>query len=302
MKFESLQALVVVVTLAGCSGGNSSSLISISASVSETSTSGGSASTSGATLMGTVGTATTSTSGNSATATSSCSLSDCIDLGTGPPPCDVWQQDCIAGQKCSPYMSDGRYWDATKCVPIDPMPDPPGSACHTVDPSLILGDSCEGGSVCWKVVPETGDGICYSLCTGGAGLPTCNNADEGCWIAPDTALALCLPMCTPLGEEECADGDTCIDLTPDGFVCFPSIGMPAGYGDPCNYANACAFGLACLSALWQPECQSGGCCAPHCDTDSMPDMCPEEGQECIPWYEEGLAPAGYEHIGVCATP
>ena len=31
-------------------------------------------------------------------------------------------------------------------------------------------------------------------------------------------------------------------------------------------------------------------------------MCPGQGQVCEPWYEEGTAPPGEEHIGYCAGP
>src|SRR5687767_7832170 len=36
--------------------------------------------------------------------------------------CDVWAQDCAAGEKCAPYDDAGLSWDALKCVPLDPQP------------------------------------------------------------------------------------------------------------------------------------------------------------------------------------
>jgi hypothetical protein len=44
-----------------------------------------------------------------------------------------------------------------------------------------------------------------------------------------------------------------------------------------------------------------GCCSPLCDlTDPMPPCLPD--QVCLPWYEAGMAPAGYENVGACALP
>ena len=31
-------------------------------------------------------------------------------------------------------------------------------------------------------------------------------------------------------------------------------------------------------------------------------MCPGATQECISWYEEGVAPPGFENVGICAIP
>jgi hypothetical protein len=45
-----------------------------------------------------------------------------------------------------------------------------------------------------------------------------------------------------------------------------------------------------------------GCCLPFCDTADDPAMCPGAGQECIPWYEMGTAPPGFEQVGICGIP
>ena len=60
-------------------------------------------------------------------------------------------------------------------------------------------------------------------------------------------------------------------------------------------------GLVCLNPEYVPDCQAGGCCSPFCDTKEAND-CPGQGQDCIPWWEEGMAPPGYETVGVCGIP
>ena len=55
------------------------------------------------------------------------------------------------------------------------------------------------------------------------------------------------------------------------------------------------------------DCEgAGGCCTEVCDiTDPAGDQqCAgvAGGQTCQSWYEEGHAPAGFEHVGACALP
>ena len=44
-----------------------------------------------------------------------------------------------------------------------------------------------------------------------------------------------------------------------------------------------------------------GCCLPYCDLD-LPNTCPGQGLQCVPWYEPGEAPPGLEDVGVCHLP
>jgi hypothetical protein len=44
-----------------------------------------------------------------------------------------------------------------------------------------------------------------------------------------------------------------------------------------------------------------GCCEPLCDT-SLPNNCPGQDQECLPFFEPGDAPPELETLGVCALP
>ena len=76
------------------------------------------------------------------------------------------------------------------------------------------------------------------------------------------------------------------------------------YGTPCTYANSCNPGLLCINAeaVPEPACSTAtDCCSDICDT-TLPNMCQGAGQECVPFYEMGMAPPNYETVGVCAIP
>lgn len=86
------------------------------------------------------------------------------------------------------------------------------------------------------------------------------------------------------------------------FECvLDASGEMGAYGDPCENFNTCDPGLACLNPEYVPDCKAGGCCSPFCDT-SEANTCPGDGQKCIAWFEEGMAPPGYETVGVCGVP
>ena len=70
------------------------------------------------------------------------------------------------------------------------------------------------------------------------------------------------------------------------------------------YANPCNQGLFCADAAAVPNCQGAqGCCSEFCDLNEA-NMCSGMGmgQECVPWFEEGMAPPGYDHVGGCVIP
>ena len=132
--------------------------------------------------------------------------------GTTPVECSAWDQDCSAGEKCTPWANDGgEAWTATHCVPVDPEPRAAGDRCEP-EGSVWAGiDNCDVGLLCWFVDPETNEGTCVPLCTDSAD-PTCT---RGAACSYDTELAgLCLPLCDPKAPE-CPEEQTCLP-TPDG--------------------------------------------------------------------------------------
>ena len=198
------------------------------------------------------------------------------DGGGGVKECDVWSQDCPPGQKCMPWADNGSSsWNATKCSPIDANPGKEGDPC-TVEGSAVSGvDTCDVGLLCWYF-DENNNGSCINMCQGTPDAPSCDGG-QTCDVSNDGVLILCLETCDPL------------------------VGA---YGDPCAYVNVCDYGLFCASPEGVPDCDNAdGCCSSYCNI-TEPNTCPgmAGGQECVPWYTEGMAPPGQENIGACAIP
>lgn len=224
-------------------------------------------------------------------------------LRCSPIDCDVWQQNCPRGQKCSPYSTDGDLFvDSSRCVPILPDPGQPGQPC-TVEGSAATGiDTCDLGVVCWDVDADTLSGTCVAMCEGSADEPSCDDPTTACASGSDGVLHICLPACDPLAPD-CAADELCVAL--DGkFTCLPDASGDEGQVfDPCEFVNVCEPGLACAASTAASECDQGaaGCCLPYCDLD-LPPNCPGAMQQCLPWYAPGEAPAGHEDLGFCAVP
>jgi hypothetical protein len=217
--------------------------------------------------------------------------------------CDLWAQDCPPGFKCNVWANDGGgAWNATACFPIPPDPDEAGEPC-TVEGSGTSGmDTCELGAMCWDVDPETNEGFCVEYCQGEEANPFCEDPQMQC-VGRD--FHICVPLCCPL-EQDCPEGQACYPIN-DEFSCAPDASGDLGaFGDPCEFINVCDPGLACLDASVAPPglpCEgAAGCCTAFCVAGSS--WCSEldPAMDCVPWYEEGQAPPGFEHTGICVIP
>jgi hypothetical protein len=230
------------------------------------------------------------------------------DGGTGgTKECDQWNQDCPDGEKCMPYSGDGdNAWESLKCTPVMENANGVGEGC-TVEGSGVSGiDSCEKGAMCWNVDPETGMGVCVSMCIGTPDQPECADSETSCFNSNDGVLTLCLAKCDPL-LQDCEGDDLCIYNPQDSsaFVCvLDASGEEGQEFDVCEYINACDKGFFCANPALAKECDpmSGGCCLAWCDLSVMPAECKGEGQSCLPWFEDGQAPPGLEQVGVCGIP
>jgi len=226
-----------------------------------------------------------------------------MDVG-GPDYCDSYAQDCPEGQKCVPYSADGdSSWESLGCFDVVPRPAGVGESCTMLGAPASGQDSCDEGLMCWDVDPDTGVGTCIALCGGSIDQPTCPDPATFCSIG--RVLSLCFPLCDPLAQD-CDGDDLCIPnpSDPDGWLCVLDAGGDEGQVfDACEYANWCDAGLSCVESKFGAECdqQALGCCLPFCDLD-LPNTCPGQGQECMPWYEPGQAPPGFEDVGLCGLP
>ena len=210
--------------------------------------------------------------------------------------CDPFMQDCPEGEKCVPYGSTGGNWDANKCVPVTGS-GAVGDTC-TWGGIVEATDDCGADSICWDVMDVDGQliGVCTPFCTGTADAPVCDPGSS-CIIANDGSITLCLGTCDPL-LQDCGDGLACFWANTDFNCIFTSQDIPTG--EPCGFINDCIAGNFCADAAALPACNGSACCASYCDlTDPV---CSVMGTECVSFFEEGMAPPGYEDVGVCVLP
>lgn len=210
--------------------------------------------------------------------------------------CDPFMQDCPEDEKCVPYASSGSNWDANKCVPVTGS-GAPGDTCVAA-PIAEATDDCGADSVCWDTMDIDGQdvGVCTSFCDGTADAPICEPGSS-CLIANEGSITLCIGTCDPL-LQDCGDGLACFWAN-TGFNCiFTTQEFPTG--EPCGFINDCAPGNYCADAAALPVCDGSACCASFCDlTDPV---CGVAGTECVTFFEEGMAPPGFEDVGLCILP
>lgn len=206
--------------------------------------------------------------------------------------CDPLLQDCPVGEKCVPYGSTGGNWDDSKCVTVMGE-QAPGEPC-IYGGVVEATDNCDANSGCWNVDEEM-IGTCYAFCLG-ENLE-CPPESE-CWYGSGS-IAYCVPTCDPLAQD-CDAGFGC--YWGNGFSCFFTPGELA-LGEPCGFINDCAPGLVCLTAEVLPVCEGSACCGAWCNLalgDAPCEVMP--GTTCQPFFEDGMAPPGYEHVGLCILP
>lgn len=262
------------------------------ATTATTATSSG-ASTSSGTSTGEQSSASDPTTGDSGCAFYGGCPTDFVDTSL----CDPWAQDCPRGEKCVPASLDDDSWESLVCVQVDPNAVGPGQGCASMGFGV---DTCDKGSVCWFLDPNTQMGTCTAQCVGSPEAPSCSDPSTACVHIAVTG-DLCLPLCDPLAQD-CPLSQVCVQnpTTPD-FICAPDTSDTEGKAfDACESLHDCDPGLACAPTELATECdpQGDGCCLPYCDT-SQPASCPGAGQECV--LLESL-PMGFESVGRCQLP
>ncbi|MBC8071581.1 MAG: hypothetical protein IAG13_24860 [Deltaproteobacteria bacterium] len=217
--------------------------------------------------------------------------------------CDLWDQDCPRGDKCTPWSNDGgNAWNAVRCSEIVREPAAVGEPCVAQDSPVSGLDDCEMGALCWHVDPATLEGQCVALCTGTEANPSCD-AGRSCFIGFEGTVNVCLPTCDPL-QPSCAADEACVVTQrtpgPSSAVCLPTPPFNAGRGaQSCFEFEQCGDGLACTHPYHVPACTDGnGCCTPIGTLDAPP-MCPDATQTCLPLFADGVAPPGLEQLCGC---
>jgi hypothetical protein len=212
------------------------------------------------------------------------------------PYCDAFAQDCPQDEKCVPLASTpGGEWDDVTCIPVggNKLAGEPCTASGNDD----FVDDCDLTSVCWMLANVDGQvvGTCVPFCMGTAADPLCPG-DSYCL---DTLLNFCISPCDPI-LQDCGVGNACWWVD-ENFTCLPTTdNIPAG--QPCSMINDCASGNSCVDGMLLP-CNDPSCCTPFCDVNLGDAECIEvPGTSCVPFFEQGTAPDGYDHVGVCIVP
>jgi hypothetical protein len=213
--------------------------------------------------------------------------------------CDAAQQDCPEGEKCVPYGSTGGNWDAWKCVAVvgDQAPGEPCTYGGTVEAT----DDCDATSHCWDLHEVDGEaiGTCRAFCKGTFDVPVCP-AMHLCLISSSGIPFLCIPTCDPI-VQDCGEGLACYWASNDFNCVFTTQDIPPG--EPCGFINDCVAGSGCLTEEVFPDCAGSACCSPWCDLELGDGQCAAvPGTACVAFFEEGTAPPGYDHVGVCMLP
>jgi hypothetical protein len=135
-------------------------------------------------------------------------------------------------------------------------------------------------------------------CAGTADVPVCPPMTV-CRVPGSGVPALCIPVCDPLAQD-CAEGLACYWNHAD-FTCISS-GGDIEPGQPCGFINDCAAGSLCIDADSVPDCADAACCTPYCSLAGDQACAAVPGTTCVPFFSEGMAPPGYEDVGVCTLP
>jgi hypothetical protein len=213
--------------------------------------------------------------------------------------CDIFLQDCPEGEKCVPYASSGGSWDANKCVPVL------GGQAHG-EPCTWAGiieatDDCDATSMCWNTQMVDGEyvGTCLAYCTGSADTPQCPPGSS-CLVGQEGWLAVCELTCDPIAQD-CNEGLGCYWASSQFNCVFTTDDIPTG--EPCGYLNDCAPGHLCADATALPSCAGSACCTQYCNLPDGDAGCvAQPGTVCTAFFEMGMVPDGYEHVGVCIIP
>ncbi len=127
------------------------------------------------------------------------------------PGCDLYEQDCPAGEKCTIWGSEGgELPDAVRCVPVWEEAQQPGDWCEVAEP-LSGVDNCASGSFCQLGAGDMTYGVCVSYCTGGPDDARCDNPDQACGLFFEGIAPLCLTACE--GDDVCPQNQICHTLS-----------------------------------------------------------------------------------------
>ncbi len=222
------------------------------------------------------------------------------DASGGTNECDMVLQDCPSGRKCNGVRDAfDQPWQGTRCVrDNEDSGAPPEMICFNGEDGT---DTCGPNTMCMQF--GTGEGACFPYCGPSSEGPTCDPGYTCATLDRHVPIRLCSMECNPLAAD-CPYETSLFGCYPadDSFACIPWRPFGSGqYGDQCMNQTDCSHGTWCADSEQVPGCTGEtGCCSTFCNTNE-PNTCPGEsqGQDCMPYYENGTAPPGAETVGQC---
>jgi hypothetical protein len=236
------------------------------------------------------GTGTMSTTATMMASTSSGPLTCDVPVTDITGDCDLFQQNCPAGETCIIFVDDpvNPTMAFTGCNPAGLVGL--GQACQTAE-------DCQEDMLCIGTNP----GMCTYAC--------CPTTNEPCGVG-ECVIDVMLPMslgsfsacaydqtCTLFMPSTCPDGQDCHYAQPGLATCSPPSPTQVGDGEPCRYANDCVDSAICIPVT--PGMDMPRECRFMCQDGSsaMPGLggCPS-GQTCdVTVYDFGFPGMGYCH-------
>jgi hypothetical protein len=217
-----------------------------------------------------------------------------------PGDCDIYAQDCAAGEKCTYYLADGQLGIefATRCTTVAPAPRASGEPCST-DGLYTGNDDCDADTFCVGMQPDFYYGTCTERARCGELCET-----DGTTQIRSPVPAFCGYFCDPfLAEAACPTGFQCQPPpgsfndynVSDYWLCLPDLTWLSAEG---GCEGGCKSGEICfMPDLARVEPQE---CIPLCSTDGDP-ACPA-GDVCVGWDAVGTPSCTQEALGRCVHP
>jgi hypothetical protein len=214
---------------------------------------------------------------------------------------------CAEGFKCGEFEGFdcwGVPMEDAACIPVT-GDRKAGESCTIIEEAATPTftwrfDDCDAETRCLPFNMGSPEGICVPYCD------IAENCADPARICETRVLSLCHQRCDPTAAESTCEGELACGRisTPDpDFFCSSTFFQPGQgqLGHECKHGFECASGLGCVDGELLPDCPDDAeCCSPYCSVADE-DSCAELGPDftCLPYYEQGQAPATLGHIGQC---
>ena len=207
--------------------------------------------------------------------------------------CDIFDQDCRPGHKCTYYyVESDAFWQA-RCVPVPPNPHQAGEPCAwTLRPEDGI-DDCDAGLYCFGL-GGLSFGTCVGYCLDGRGCAPCQLCSFN-----NSFIPVCIPQCDP-NHDTCPVGSSCVYGIYSGFICAVDDEGRGSLGMECDDPYDCPAGTECDGPV--PGCPGDACCTAVC-APSDPSACmAQPGTVCEPFSFSGHDCSYLDDVGTCVLP